>query len=74
MVALCIRYCLQLGLLPLPKTANPDDMRDNAALGFVIGDEDMAVLKAFAPVEHYGEASAFPVFGEEDHATATATG
>lgn len=27
---LCIRYCLQLGTLPLPKTANPAHMADNA--------------------------------------------
>ncbi|HZK88627.1 MAG TPA: aldo/keto reductase [Stellaceae bacterium] len=29
---ICIRYCLQLGLLPLPKTVNPNHMRSNAAL------------------------------------------
>src|SRR5665213_2473524 len=29
---MCIRYCLQLGLLPLPKTVNPNHMRSNAAL------------------------------------------
>ena len=26
---LCIRYCLQLGTLPLPKTANPEHMKNN---------------------------------------------
>ena len=60
---LCIRYCLQLGLLPLPKTANPEHMRTNAAVDFEIPAEDMHALKTAAPFRDYGEASAFPVFG-----------
>jgi diketogulonate reductase-like aldo/keto reductase len=59
---LCIRYCLQLGLLPLPKAANPEHMRSNAALDFEIAAEDMDTLKA-ASFRDYGEASVFPVFG-----------
>ena len=39
---LCIRYCLQLGLLPLPKTANVEHMKSNAKVGFTIYDDDMA--------------------------------
>jgi diketogulonate reductase-like aldo/keto reductase len=31
---LCIRYCLELGLLPLPKTVSPAHMRSNAAVDF----------------------------------------
>lgn len=42
---LCIRYDLQLGLLPLPKTANPDHMRTNAQVDFEVSDEDMETLK-----------------------------
>lgn len=59
---LCIRYCLELGLLPLPKTANPDHMRSNAAVDFQISAEDMEVLKAATPIRDYGDASAFPVY------------
>jgi diketogulonate reductase-like aldo/keto reductase len=59
---LCMRYCLQLGLLPLPKTANPEHMRSNAALDFEISPEDMDILKG-AAFRDYGEASVFPVFG-----------
>ncbi|WP_423822919.1 aldo/keto reductase [Salinisphaera sp. SPP-AMP-43] len=59
---LCIRYDLQLGLLPLPKTANPDHMKNNADVDFVIADQDMDTLKNMAPIKDYGEASAFPVF------------
>jgi diketogulonate reductase-like aldo/keto reductase len=60
---LCIRYCLQLGLLPLPKTTNPEHLRSNSALEFVISDGDMETLKTARAVEDYGEASVFPVFG-----------
>lgn len=59
---LCIRYDLQLGLLPLPKTGNPEHMKSNADVDFVIADEDMETLKNMQPIEHYGEASVFPVF------------
>jgi diketogulonate reductase-like aldo/keto reductase len=62
---LCIRYCLQLGLLPLPKTLNPKHMRSNAAVDFVISDTDMAILKAAVNGTDYGVASLFPVFGKK---------
>lgn len=60
---LCIRYDLQLGLLPLPKTANPKHMKDNAGVDFEISDEDMETLKNRGEID-YGEASKFPVFAE----------
>lgn len=59
---LAIRYDLQLGLLPLPKTANPDHMKNNATLDFEISDSDMDILKNMDPIEDYGEASMFPVY------------
>jgi diketogulonate reductase-like aldo/keto reductase len=62
---LCIRYCLQLGLLPLPKTVNPRHMRSNAAVDFVISDTDMIILKDAENSTDYGEASMFPVFGKK---------
>lgn len=60
---LSIRYCLQLGLLPLPKTANPAHMRSNAAVDFSISDEDMDVLQHVEEIRDYGEAGMFPVYG-----------
>src|SRR3954468_12204920 len=42
---LSIRYTLQLGLLPLPKTANADHMRMNADVDFDIAEDDMEILK-----------------------------
>lgn len=58
---LCIRYTLQLGTVSLPKTANPDHMRANAQVDFVISDSDMTVLRDL-DARDYGENSAFPVF------------
>lgn len=60
-----IRYCLQLDLIPLPKTANPQHMKTNAELNFVIAEEDMAFLKNMQPIKDYGEHSKFPVFGKK---------
>lgn len=59
---LCIRYTLQLGLLPLPKTANPAHMQDNADVDFVIAEADMELLKNMERIKDYGDASMFPVF------------
>lgn len=58
-----IRYVLQLGLLPLPKTANPAHMRNNADVDFAIADEDMAFLNNLEQIKDYGSASMFPVYG-----------
>lgn len=59
---LCIRYDLQLGLLPLPKTANPEHMKNNADLDFVISDPDMDSLLNMKKISDYGDASMFPVY------------
>lgn len=65
---LCIRYCLQLELLPLPKTLNPAHMRANAAVDFVISGTDMEALRGARNGTDYGEAGKFPVFGMKRHA------
>lgn len=41
---LCIRFDLQLGAMPLPKTTNINRMRENAELDFEISDNDMRLL------------------------------
>lgn len=58
---LAIRYCLQLELLPLPKTQNVAHMKNNADVDFVIEEEDMTILKALNQF-NYGENSEIPVF------------
>lgn len=60
---LCIRYDIQLGMVVLPKTANPAHMKTNADVDFVISDADMQTLKTIRHIENYGEHSFFPVFG-----------
>lgn len=59
---LSIRYVLQLGLVALPKTANPDHMRINADVDFEISEADMETLKNLEPIKDYGDASVFPVY------------
>lgn len=59
---LSIRYTLQLGLLPLPKTANPEHMKSNADVNFEISEADMETLKNLERIEDYGDHSSFPVF------------
>lgn len=60
---LAIRYCIDLGLLPLPKSADPAHMAVNADLDFTISEKDLETLKGLKRIEDYGEASMFPVYG-----------
>lgn len=60
---LSIRYDLQLGLLPLPKTENKAHMKNNAEVDFVISKADMDALKHIDRIKDYGNASMMPVFG-----------
>ncbi|WP_379947345.1 aldo/keto reductase [Enterococcus devriesei] len=59
---LAIRYCLQLNLLPLPKTENREHMQANVEVDFVISTEDMAQLKALSSDFDYGKSNDTPVF------------
>ena len=59
---LCIKYDLQLDMVVLPKTANPNHMKSNAELDFVISSEDMELLKNVERLD-YGNSGFFPVFG-----------
>ena len=60
---LCIRYDIQLGMIVLPKTANPEHMKSNADVDFVISSDDMETLKNIEKIKDYGEHGFFPVFG-----------
>ena len=61
---LCIRYTLQLGTVSLPKTANPEHMRSNAEVDFVISEEDMKALRDLDERD-YGDSSVFPVYRDK---------
>jgi diketogulonate reductase-like aldo/keto reductase len=41
---LCIKFCLQIDTLPLPKSTNEARIINNAQMDFVISEEDMEVL------------------------------
>jgi len=41
---LCIRYCLEKGTIPLPKTQNEKRMVENASMAFRIEEKDMKTL------------------------------
>ena len=60
---LCIRSDIQLGMIVLPTTADPDHLKINADVDFVISDADMTALKKIERIKDYGEHSFFPVFG-----------
>lgn len=60
---LCIRYDIQLNMVVLPKTSNPEHMKLNADVEFVISDDDMEILKHTEKIKDYGEYGIFPVFG-----------
>ncbi len=59
---LCVRYTIELGMVALPKTSNPEHMKSNADIDFTISAEDMETLKRFEKIKDYGEYSFFPVF------------
>ena len=46
-----IKYNLQLGLLPLPKSVHEEYIKENADMDFVISAEDMEILKEMAKVK-----------------------
>ena len=52
---LCIRYAIQNGIVPLPKSTNPDRIADNMKVfDFTITDEDMAAIAAMAELGYSG--------------------
>lgn len=59
---LCVRYALQLGMVVLPKTSNPEHMKNNADIELEISAEDMDILELAEKIKDYGEHSYFPVF------------
>ena len=59
---LCIRYDWQLGMIVLPKTANPEHMKENAEIDFEISETDMDLLRRVKPLD-YGDFDVFPVYG-----------
>jgi diketogulonate reductase-like aldo/keto reductase len=60
---LCIRYVVELGAVPIPKTSNVEHMKENASLDFSISKEDMNYLEKIKPLG-YGLLRLFPVYNK----------
>jgi diketogulonate reductase-like aldo/keto reductase len=56
---LCIRYDVQLGLIVLPKSTNPEHIKSNGEVDFVISDKDMETLKNIERIKDYGESTMY---------------
>jgi diketogulonate reductase-like aldo/keto reductase len=51
---ICVRFCLDLGFLPLPKSANPQRIRENAdVFDFELSREDLEALKKVPGIPVY---------------------
>lgn len=61
---LCLRFLVQLDIVPLPKATSEAHIRANTEVDFEISNEDMAALLATAPLPDYGEQNFFPVFNK----------
>lgn len=61
---LCLRFLIQLDIVPLPKATSEAHIRANTEVNFEISNEDMATLLATAPLSDYGEQNFFPVFNK----------
>lgn len=60
---LCIRYCIQLGLIALPKASGEAHIKENMQVDFEISEEDMKTLISCEKIKDYGDSSGFPVYG-----------
>lgn len=59
---ICLKYCLNLGLVVLPKASSLEHLKENIDLDFELSSEDMTTLNNIKPLKDYGEHSFFPVF------------
>ena len=44
---ICIKWCLQNGVIPIPKSKNKERMLENLKEDFIISEEDMKTLNNF---------------------------
>ncbi|UQS83587.1 aldo/keto reductase [Bombilactobacillus thymidiniphilus] len=63
---LCLRYCLDLGMLPLPKSTTSSHIIANTQLNFMIKQEGLKQLKQIDHIQDYGEFNGFPVYEKTD--------
>ena len=58
---ICVRFCLQNHVLPVPKSVNPERMRNNAdVFGFSISEEDMKEIETLTSFGRIGTDPSVP--------------
>lgn len=58
---LCIRWIMQLGVVPVPKSANPERIQNNAdVFGFTISEDDMEKIAALRSFGMIGDPPSVP--------------
>ncbi len=58
---ICVRFCLQNNVLPIPKSTNPDRMRNNAQVfDFNISEEDMKEIATLTSFGRIGDIPSVP--------------
>ena len=50
---ICLRYCLQKGTSPLPKSVHENRIKENIDVDFVISSEDMKYLDSLKEIGSY---------------------
>ena len=56
-----IRWAMQRGTIPIPKTQNPERLRENLHLDFVLSTEELATISALDQHRRFNDPG---VFGE----------
>ena len=59
---ICIKYCLELGTVALPKASSREHLLNNLDLNFEISKEDMEYLLKAQNLDNYGKHDFFPIF------------
>jgi diketogulonate reductase-like aldo/keto reductase len=63
--ALCVRYTMELGCIPLPKSSTLEHMQDNINVDFKISNEDMNYLKSLV-INDYGDANDLHIYSSKN--------
>lgn len=63
---ICLKYCLSLGLVVLPKASSKEHLKENIDLDFDLTQEDIEKLNKETSLSDYGKADFFPVFKQKN--------
>lgn len=63
---ICLKYCLDLGLVVLPKASSTKHLEENIDLNFDLTKEDIELLNKETSLNDYAKADFFPVFKQKN--------